>query len=662
MKGMGLALCVGVMAALVVYGRLPPLPPEPGTVKPVVLELHLVVDGTPEMQELAARAVEDPRAAALGVKADVDSWFDEEGDQQHSDYFLRAEDGDALRRYVADSHVALPPGRGFGYERVQSRTERKSKAIWRTYMLEREVLFSGRDIAAAEMTWDQTTNRPEVMVTLDAAAKVRFGEVTAANVGRKIAIVLDGVVQSAPVVQSAIRGGKMSITMGGGDANAVASAGLDLVDSLRAQMPRPASLVPSDPRIVTAIVAMLAALLAWLALRFMPFAPAPPRARAPLAWRRLALTVAAAGLLCLRGFVHNPFLELDALRAIGIAPNDGRFGVFALGIIPILSAYLVIELAALCIPGWRRRRHAGADARLPLQRATGVLATVLALVQGFFLAVWMQGLGEPALAPGIGPEILVMMTLAAGCACLALLAGIVSRFGLGNGWAVLLLVDSVRGLATIPLELSPIAGLVAVALVTGWLLRRRLALASGATLRVPSAGLAPLDAGPIWGLVGSTLVALAAPIWALLGAPGQAVFAPMWATVLQAAGDGTGRYVLLGMLASLFSWLFARRRPEEVQRRLLPFGMVISFGFAAAVDYVGAASAAVVTAIALDLWTEFRGIGAKVVVETLHDVHEADEAAARHPGACLRGEHLRGLLFFFGPWVPIEVMAPRDPA
>ena len=94
---------------------------------------------------------------------------------------------------------------------------------WRSYFLADEVALDGMSIANATGAYDPNTNRPIVTVEFDRAGAQAFGDVTARVVGHKLAIVVDGTVRSAPVINSAIRGGRASITMGTSDAQKMAS-------------------------------------------------------------------------------------------------------------------------------------------------------------------------------------------------------------------------------------------------------------------------------------------------------------------------------------------------------------------------------------------------------------------------------------------------------
>jgi preprotein translocase subunit SecD len=69
-----------------------------------------------------------------------------------------------------------------------------------------------------------TEDSPSVTVELTEAAAVRFAEATASHVNQRLAIVLDGYLVSAPIVQEKIAGGSVVVTMGSGGADAVREA------------------------------------------------------------------------------------------------------------------------------------------------------------------------------------------------------------------------------------------------------------------------------------------------------------------------------------------------------------------------------------------------------------------------------------------------------
>ena len=78
--------------------------------------------------------------------------------------------------------------------------------------LEDEVAMSGDAVQNANVNINPSTNEIEVTLTLNSIGKGTFAHITSENIKRQLAIVLDGVVQSAPVIQSAITGGVAQIT------------------------------------------------------------------------------------------------------------------------------------------------------------------------------------------------------------------------------------------------------------------------------------------------------------------------------------------------------------------------------------------------------------------------------------------------------------------
>jgi preprotein translocase subunit SecD len=76
-------------------------------------------------------------------------------------------------------------------------------------------LFGGPDVASAAIGNSGQTNQRVVAFVLKPNGAKLFGDYTAANIGKYFAIVLDGKVISAPVINSAIRGGHVEISQGG---------------------------------------------------------------------------------------------------------------------------------------------------------------------------------------------------------------------------------------------------------------------------------------------------------------------------------------------------------------------------------------------------------------------------------------------------------------
>lgn len=79
-----------------------------------------------------------------------------------------------------------------------------------------QVELTGDVISEARVAFDPTTNVPEVSMTMDSEGGRRWARITGANIGRPVAIVLDGYVYSYPTVRSQINNGRSSISGMGG--------------------------------------------------------------------------------------------------------------------------------------------------------------------------------------------------------------------------------------------------------------------------------------------------------------------------------------------------------------------------------------------------------------------------------------------------------------
>ncbi len=80
------------------------------------------------------------------------------------------------------------------------------------YIVEDTALMTGEDLVDAQAGFDSTSNQPVVNFRLSTSGARIFGDVTAKNVGRPFAIVLDNKVISAPVIQTPILGGSGQIS------------------------------------------------------------------------------------------------------------------------------------------------------------------------------------------------------------------------------------------------------------------------------------------------------------------------------------------------------------------------------------------------------------------------------------------------------------------
>lgn len=104
----------------------------------------------------------------------------------------------------------VPPGSEILYEyRVDPNTNRQTKM---PYLLKKRVQLGGASLTDARVRVDPQSNKPYVGISFDKKGGRIFATLTGENVKRRLAIVLDNRVYSAPVIQSKITGGNAQIT------------------------------------------------------------------------------------------------------------------------------------------------------------------------------------------------------------------------------------------------------------------------------------------------------------------------------------------------------------------------------------------------------------------------------------------------------------------
>ena len=79
-------------------------------------------------------------------------------------------------------------------------------------LVSKRIVISGENLLDAQPKMDNQTNQTVVTFSLDRVGAKRFGKATKTGIGKRLAIVLDGKIVSAPVIQGAIIGGSGQIT------------------------------------------------------------------------------------------------------------------------------------------------------------------------------------------------------------------------------------------------------------------------------------------------------------------------------------------------------------------------------------------------------------------------------------------------------------------
>jgi preprotein translocase subunit SecD len=128
----------------------------------------------------------------------------------------------------------LPEGYELAFEKKLSSGGDSEIETKIPYLVETTPRLSGEALQDARVQINPQKNQPFVSLDFKSAGAKIFEEITGENVGKRMAIILDGNVYSAPNILSRIGGGKAQITLGGGNYNKLLKEAHDLALVLRA--------------------------------------------------------------------------------------------------------------------------------------------------------------------------------------------------------------------------------------------------------------------------------------------------------------------------------------------------------------------------------------------------------------------------------------------
>jgi len=104
----------------------------------------------------------------------------------------------------------VPPGSEIMLEKVVDRTTKKATETM--HLVKKRVLLTGDMLTAADVRYDTEYNEPYVAITFNSMGAMAFAQLTSDNVGKRLAIVLDDRVYSAPVIREKITGGRAQVS------------------------------------------------------------------------------------------------------------------------------------------------------------------------------------------------------------------------------------------------------------------------------------------------------------------------------------------------------------------------------------------------------------------------------------------------------------------
>jgi preprotein translocase subunit SecY len=131
--------------------------------------------------------------------------------------------------------------------------------------------------------------------------------------------------------------------------------------------------------------------------------------------------------------------------------NLRRLTIFALGIMPYITASIILQLLTVVYEPLARLQKEGELGRKKITQWTRYLTVLLSIMQSLFIAIGLQkagGMGgeQLVLNPGVGFILMTVLTLTTGSAFIMWLGEQITERGIGNGMSLLIFTGIVVGL------------------------------------------------------------------------------------------------------------------------------------------------------------------------------------------------------------------------
>jgi preprotein translocase subunit SecY len=124
-----------------------------------------------------------------------------------------------------------------------------------------------------------------------------------------------------------------------------------------------------------------------------------------------------------------------------------RLSVFALGIMPYISASIILQLMTVVIPHLEQLKKEGEQGRKKITQYTRYGTVILSIIQGFGISVGLERMGA-VVDPGWGFRLMSVITLTAGTAFIMWLGEQITERGIGNGISLIIFAGIVARMPT----------------------------------------------------------------------------------------------------------------------------------------------------------------------------------------------------------------------
>ena len=394
--------------------------------------------------------------------------------------------------------------------------------------------------------------------------------------------------------------------------------------------------------------------------------------------------------------------------------TDGHFSILILGIMPYVSAYILVEIFSLCIPLLKKMRSGDFEGRLKLKRISLVLALVLAACQASgvvsSLKSWNLPNGKSILNVSNSFEHLILVCVLVGSFYLLVaICELISKFGIGHGISIIILSSicgDLIGRVSMHFERleyydlsSYIFVLIALCVLISFtyvFLKTKISIRCYHEKDNTTVGYFQLNLSP------SSLAALTYAATIIMLPATLSHYFGIGSSLADSLYPGSVGYNLISIFcilifSFLFGWAFLhpRKRVNRMRQRgwhiedfdtstenfmlrrqfiynlpwtiylcimvIVPSTLTVS---ANVPFYIGGSSIPVIVAISLDLICGFKfyqnNIQQPIKVAEFHDIYDANmiqnHLEAMGIKSYLRGYHHRLLSYFFGPHLDMSLI------
>lgn len=191
--------------------------------------------------------------------------------------------------------------------------------------------------------------------------------------------------------------------------------------------------------------------------------------------KKLLYTFALIGVYRIGSHIPLPGIDITSLsswfasQASGIlglydvfaGGNLQRATIFALGIMPYISASIILQLLGAIWPYLQKLQQEGEEGRKKITQYTRYLTILIAMIESYGISIFLEGLALSGYRivphPGTGFRMLTLITLTAGTIFVMWLGERITEKGIGNGISIIILIGIV---ARMPNDVMDITRLV----------------------------------------------------------------------------------------------------------------------------------------------------------------------------------------------------------